>query len=128
MPVTWTVEPGGRYIVLSTVNPHTFAEWKAAMLEIFATAKAGQQLRILTDRRTCEPLTTAFVGQKTDFFTTHQSAFVGGREAILVADDTGFGMGRMTELRAALDNPHFTIQVFRNYHAAVSWLTGSAHP
>jgi hypothetical protein len=123
MPVTWTVEPEGRFVILLPLDPSTFDEWRTAMTEILAAPIARPHLAMLVDRRQAETITTEFVRQMAGFFSQHQKALGGSRRAILVKDDAGFGMGRMTELTSALENPDSAIHVFRSYDEAVSWLT-----
>jgi hypothetical protein len=123
MPVTWSIEPGGRFVVLLPADPSTFEEWRAAMVEILASPIARPQLSMMVDRREVETITTEFVVQMIGFFSQRQAAFSGSRTAIVVGDDSGFGMGRMTELKSALENPASTIRVFRNYDEGVRWLT-----
>jgi hypothetical protein len=122
MPVTWTVEPGRRFVVLVPIDPSSFDEWRTAMLEILEAPIARPHLAMLVDRCRNEPITTEFVAQMTDFFTAHATALAGSRTAVLVNDDAAFGMARMTEMRSALENPDSTIRVFRGYDEAVRWL------
>jgi hypothetical protein len=123
MPVTWSIEPGGRFVVLLPADPSTFEEWRAAMVEILASPIARPHLAMMVDRREVETITTEFVVQMIGFFSQRQAAFSGSRTAIVVGDDSGFGMGRMTELKSALENPASTIRVFRDYDEGVRWLT-----
>ena len=123
MSVTWSIEPEGRFVVLLPADPSTFEEWRTAMLEILASPIARPHLAMIVDRRKAETVTTEFVVQMIGFFSKHQAAFSGSRTAVVVSDDSGFGMGRMTELKSALDNPGSTIRVFRSYDEGVRWLT-----
>jgi len=93
------------------------------MLEILGSPIARPHLAMIVDRREAETLTTDFVVQMIGFFSQRQAAFSGSRTAIVVRDDSGFGMARMTELKSALENPASTIRVFRDYDEAVRWLT-----
>lgn len=124
MPVSWIVEPEGRFVVLLPTDPATFDEWRTAMLAVLAAPASRPRLKMLIDRRKSEPVSVGFVNQMTDFFAAHQSALSGSRRAIVVSDDAGFGMARMTELKSALENPDSKARVFRSYSEAVVWLTG----
>lgn len=124
MPVTWSVEPEGEFVVLLPQDPSTFDEWRTAMLDILASPNARPHLSMMVDRRKAETVTTDFVVQMIGFFSQHQEAFAGSRTAIVVSDDSGFGMGRMTELKSALENPASTIRVFRSYDEGARWLKG----
>ena len=124
MPVSWTVEPEGRFVVLLPTDPATFDEWQAAMLAVLAAPVSRPRLKMLIDRRKGEPVSVGFVNQMTDFLATHQSALSGSRRAIVVGDDAAFGMARMTELKSTLENPDSMARVFRSYSEAILWLTG----
>jgi len=93
------------------------------MVEILASPIARPRLAMMVDRREVETITSDFVVQMIGFFSQRQAAFAGSRTAIVVKDDSGFGMGRMTELKSALENPASTIRVFRDYDEGVRWLT-----
>ena len=73
-----------------------------------------------------ETPSTAFVQAMATFLSRHQAKIAGTRAAIAVRDDSGFGMGRMTELKASLENPDAMIRPFRGYDEAVRWLTDPA--
>jgi hypothetical protein len=123
MPLSWTIEPERRFVVLTPADPSTFDEWRAAMLEILASPMAAPHLSLLVDRRQTEPIAIDFVNHMADFFSQRQQALAGSRTAVLVSDDAGFGMARMMELKSQLDNPTATIRAFRTYDDAVRWLT-----
>jgi hypothetical protein len=57
------------------------------------------------------------------YLADHHERIAGTRAAIVVRDDTGFGAGRMTELKASLRIPDAAIGTFREYADAVKWLT-----
>jgi hypothetical protein len=126
MPVSWTVEPEGRFVVLVPIDPSTIEEWRTAMLEILQAPISRPRLTMLIDRRQSEPVSAAFVAQMTNFLAQHQKELSGSRRAILASDDAGFGMGRMTELMSQLENSDSMVRVFRTYDAAVEWLTGES--
>jgi hypothetical protein len=93
------------------------------MLDVLAAPVSRPRLKMLIDRRNSEPVSVGFVNHMTDFFATHQQALAGSLRAIVVSDDVGFGMARMTELKSALENPDSVARVFRSYSEAVLWLT-----
>jgi hypothetical protein len=124
MPVSWTVEPQGRFVVLVPIDPSTIEEWRTAMLEVLQAPISRPHLTMLIDRRQSEPVSAEFVTQIINFLARHQKELAGSRRAILAGDDAGFGMGRMTELMSQLENADSTVRVFRTYDAAVEWLTG----
>lgn len=123
MPITSAVDSRGRFTVVSVVDPYTIEDWCAAMLLVWDSAAFREQRALLIDRRRAEPLSVAFVDTMTRFLTEHHAKISGTRTAIVVRDDSGFGMGRMTELRASIENPDAVIRPFRVYDDAVRWLT-----
>jgi hypothetical protein len=121
MPITWTIDSAKRFAVLSVIDPYTIEEWRAAMLETFEDAAFRQYSTLLVDRRGSKPPTRSFVEAMTQFFASHKDQ-IAARTAIVVRDDAGFGMGRMTELKSELETPGTTIRTFRTYDDAVRWL------
>jgi hypothetical protein len=78
---------------------------------------------VLVDRRLSAMPTTAFVDAVVTFFSAHKSQLANMRAAIVVRDDGGFGMGRMVGSKAEMVNQRIDIRPFRDYEAAVQWLT-----
>jgi hypothetical protein len=78
---------------------------------------------VLIDRRGAEPLTTEVVNQMVAFLAKHQRELSGGRVAVVVSDETSFGMTRMVQLRSTIDVPDGNIRPFRTYDEAVDWLS-----
>ena len=125
MPITAAVDSSARFTVVSVTDPYTMEEWCGAMLDVWDSPPFKQHRALLIDRRRSEPLTVTFVDTMTRFLAEHQGKIAGSRTAIVVRDDTGFGMGRMTELRASVESPAAMIRPFRDYDDAVRWLTGA---
>jgi hypothetical protein len=123
MPITATLDPSEQFTRVSVVDPYSIEEWCAAMLEIWDSAPFRVHRALLIDRRFAEPLSVPFVETMTGFLAEHHKKIAGTRTAIVVRDDTGFGMGRMTELRASVESPDAVIRPFRGYDDAVRWLT-----
>jgi hypothetical protein len=125
MPITAALDSTGRFVIVSVIDPYTIEEWCATMLAVWEGPDFARHRALLIDRRRAEPLSVAFVDTMTRFLAEHQRKISGSRTAIVVRDDTGFGMGRMTELKASIENPDAAIRPFRDYHDAVHWLTVS---
>jgi hypothetical protein len=117
------VDPTGRFVILTVIDPYTIEQWRAAILATFDNPLFREHRTLLVDRRGTEPVTAAFVAAMTQFFTTHQDQ-IAIRTAIVVDDEAGFGMGRMTALKAEFGSPDMTIETFRSYADAVRWLAG----
>ena len=126
MPLTANIDSSAPFAVVSITDPYTIEEWRAAMLVVWESPAFGSHRAILIDRRRSETPSTAFVEAMATFLSRHQARIAGTRAAIVVRDDSGFGMGRMTELKASLENPDAMIRPFRDYDQAVRWLTDPA--
>ena len=123
MPVSWTIEPEGRFVVLVPTDPSTIDEWRTAMLAVLDAPISRPRLRMLIDRRKSATVSTEFVTEMIRFFAEQQKSLSGSRRAIVVRDDAAFGMARMTQLMSRLDNADSTVRVFRDYDEAILWLT-----
>jgi len=128
MPLHWMVHPSARFAVLSVSDPHTFEEWRSTVLAMMAaTTAVNPRMSLLVDRRQATPPSLEDVKQMVQFFETNRCALSGRSAAVLVADDAGFGMARMIELRSRLELPDGIIRVFRRYDDAVGWLKRQRH-
>jgi hypothetical protein len=123
MPVNWAVHASGRFAVLTIEDPHTFEEWRSTVLAMVAATSADPQMCLLVDRRHSTPPSLEEVKQMIDFFEQNRPVLARRSAAIVVADDAGFGVARMIELRSRLELPDGTIRVFREYDHAFRWLT-----
>jgi hypothetical protein len=125
MPITSAVDATGRFTLVSVIDPYTIEDWCAAMLLVWDSDAFRTHRALLIDRRQAKPLSVSFVDTMTRFLSEHHAKIAGSRTAIVVPDDSGFGMGRMTELRASVESPDAMIRPFRDYDDAVRWLTAS---
>jgi hypothetical protein len=125
VPIEWTVDPTDRFVILTVIDPYTIDQWRAAIVAMFDNSMFREHRALLVDRRRTEPITTAFVASMTEFFVAHRDQ-IATRTAIVVADEAGFGMGRMTSLKAEFGTPEMAIQTFRDYADAVRWLSDGA--
>jgi hypothetical protein len=124
MPVATRVPPNSRFAIVSITDPYTVEEWRAAAIALIASDFCREHGRVLVDRRRAAAPTTAFVETMTHFLAAHRCALSGKRAAVVVADEAAFGMSRMTELMAQPETPEVFIRTFRDYDAAVDWLSG----
>jgi hypothetical protein len=123
MPLHWTVHPSARFTVLFVTDPHTFEEWRKTVLAMMtATSAMNPRMSLLVDRRQATPPSVEEVKQMVQFFEANRWTLSGRSAAVVVADDAGFGMARMIELRSRLELPDGIIRVFRSYDDAVVWL------
>jgi hypothetical protein len=122
MPVRSSADSDGRFAIVTVTDPYTIGEWRAGMLAAVNEPAYRTGRRILIDRRASEAPTTAFVDLMIRFAAEHATEVGSARAAIVVRDITGFGMGRMTELKTHESNPTATVRVFREYAEAISWL------
>lgn len=126
MPVSWATHPSGRFAVLTIEDPHTFEEWRSTVLTMVAATAATPEMCLLVDRRHSTPPSSEEVKQMIAFFEHNRPVLARRSAAIVVADDAGFGVARMIELRSRLELPDGTIRVFRKYDDAVRWLTDTS--
>lgn len=125
MPVVTKVPPNSRFAIVSITDPYTVEEWRAAAIALLASDFCRDHGRVLVDRRRATAPTTAFVETMAHFLAAHRPALSGKRAAVVVADEAAFGMSRMTELMAQPGTPEVFIRTFRDYDAAVHWLSGT---
>lgn len=123
MPITWRVEPGGRFVLLTIVDPYTVDEWCDAVAEIL---DARSPMTLLVDRRRTQSLTKATVEGFNRFFNEHQQSLVGGRCAIVLNSGVYFEIAGM--LRTVLRIPNTSVRTFQDYDQAVAWLTQESDP
>ena len=122
MPIVTELPPNSRFAILSITDPYSIEEWRTAATALLGSDFCREHGRVLVDRRSASAPPTAFVETMTHLFAAHRSALSGKRAAVLVADDAGFGMSRMTELIAQLEAPEVFIRTFRDYETAIEWL------
>ena len=127
MPLDWMVHPSGQFAMLSVSDPYTFEEWSTTVLAMLvATGAQNPKMSLLVDRRRATAPSPEEVKQMVQFFERNRHALSGRSAAVVVSDDSGFGMARMIELRSRLELPDGIIRVFRSYDDAIVWLTGQA--
>jgi len=120
MPITWSVEPDGRFVLYTVVDPYTVDEWRDAMTAIIESTAVTLPLTLLVDRRGTQSLSKAAVEGFNRFFTDHQQAIAGGRCAIVLSSGVYFEMAGL--LRAVLRIPNTSVRTFQDYDEAVAWL------
>jgi hypothetical protein len=121
----WNLRPETHSVKFTWHDPYTFSEWRAAMSKILAHPEYEPGFRFLVDRRGAPAPSATFITQMANFFDAHRAELQGVRAALIVRDDAGFGMGRMTELMVNVRNPTMAVRVFRDAVEAERWLTTS---
>jgi hypothetical protein len=121
MPITWNVEPDGRFVLFTVVDPYTLDEWRDAMMAILESPTVSLPLTLLVDRRGTHTLSKATVEAFNRFFTEHQQRLSGGRSAIVLSSGVYFEIAGM--LRTVLRIPNTSVRTFQDYDEAVRWLT-----
>jgi hypothetical protein len=121
MPITWSVEPDGRFVLFTVVDPYSLDEWRDAMMAILESPTVGLPLTLLVDRRGTHSLSKATVEGFNRFFTEHQQSLSGGRSAIVLSSGVYFEIAGM--LRTVLRIPNTSVRTFQDYDEAVRWLT-----
>jgi hypothetical protein len=121
MPITWSIESGGRFVRMSIADPYTIDEWRDTVTTILESPAVHSPLRLLVDRRDTQSLTKAMVEGINRFFAEHQQGLAGVRAAVLLSRGVYFEMARM--LRTVVRIPNTSVRTFRDYDEAVEWLT-----
>ena len=121
MPISWTREAAGIVRVLVS-DPYTSAQWRQVMDEILSS-HPEPPLRILSDRRAATSLDERMIADMLNFLRANTARIRGSRVAVVVADTASFGMVRMLEIRADLDDVPVVLRVFRDHHEAADWLS-----
>jgi len=125
MPITWSVEPGGRFVLFTVVDPYTIEEWRESMTAILYSRDVSSPLTLLVDRRGTQPLTQATVDEFSRYFNEHRERLTGGRCAIVLSYGVDFEIAGM--LRTVVRIPDASVRTFRDYDEAVAWLTRGSH-
>ena len=123
MPLALTTDSAGRFVVVTITDPYDIREWQRGATALFGDPLYRTRRAALVDRRHCTPPDTPFVSEMMRFCAGHRADLAGTTAAVVVRDDAAFGMSRMAELRVGIENPDFTLLTFRDYDAAVRWLT-----
>jgi hypothetical protein len=123
MPIVLSTNPAGRFAVVTFKDPYTIEEWREATLAMLQDPVYRERSAVLIDLRQSAPMSAAFVAWAVDFFAWHTTQVSGMGAAVVVSDEAGVGMGRMTELRSEFLSPEAAISTFRSYVDAVRWLT-----
>lgn len=124
MPVTWSTNPTQPFAVLTITDPYTFDDWRRAAVALLDVPQYQMRRAILVDRRHATALTTAVVDSMVAFLDTHRDR-VATRTAVVVSDDTSYGMGRMIEPKNETRHPEMSIRTFRDMDRAIAWLSGA---
>src|SRR5262245_249551 len=120
MPITWSVEPDGRFVLFTVLDPYTIDDWRDAMTAIIESTEVSLPLTLLVDRRGTQSLSKATVEGFNRFFTEHQPAIAGGRCAIVLSSGVYFEIAGL--LRGVLRIPNTSVRTFQDYDEAVAWL------
>jgi hypothetical protein len=124
MPLTWSVDPTERFVVLTIRDPYTLEQWTAAVLDLLENPVFRSTRAIVIDRRGVEAPSVGFVAPVIEFMAAH-AADLARRAAVVVSngDAAAFGMARMIALRAEFETPATKLRVFYGYADAVNWVT-----
>ena len=120
MPVSWNIDPAGRFVLLIVVDPYTIDDWRDAVTAILESPAGRSPLKLLVDRRGTQSLTREMVEAFNRFFAEHERDIAGVRAAIILSSGVYFEMARM--LRSVLRIANTSVRTFRDYDEAVEWL------
>jgi hypothetical protein len=122
MPVTWSADAELRRAVLTFIDPYTLAEWEDAMHGILNVSELGNGFDVIVDRRHAKTASVAFVSGMVRFFEQHAARLADTRAAVVVGNESAYGMARMTSTLGEARVPGFTIEVFYDLERAEEWL------
>jgi hypothetical protein len=124
MPVTWSVDSVLRRAILTFSDPYTLHEWEEAMRAVLATPELASGFSLLVDRRDAKTASVAFVSGMVRFFAQNAARLARTRVAVVVSNESAYGMARMTSTLGESRVPGFTIEAFYDYDRAEQWLAG----
>src|SRR4051812_14166369 len=122
MPITVTSGRSDRFACVTVTGSYTFDEWSAAISKALASSSYRQTGALLIDRRRSNPPTTELVDRMTRYIAEHEPDLRSSCIAIVASDDVGFGMARMTEMKAEHASPGTATRAFRDIDEAIGWL------
>lgn len=120
MPISWSVETDGRFVLFTVVDPYTIDDWRETMTAILECPSVRLPLTLLVDRRGTQSLSKATVEGFNRFFTDRHEALSGGRCAIVLSSGVYFEIAGM--LRTVLSIPNTSVRTFQDYDEALAWL------
>jgi hypothetical protein len=123
MPITWTADPEQPFVFVWISDPYTFDEWRTALVALSATPAYQTHRTILADRRQAAAPTQAFANDMVEFLRGHPET-IARHAAVVVGDDTSYGMSRMIELKTEVQHPELKMRTFRDMNRAIAWLSG----
>ena len=124
MPITWSVDRDGRFVLFVVVDPYTIDEWRETMTAILESPSVRLPLTLLVDRRGTQSLSRTMVEGFNRFFTERQDVLSGGRCAIVLSSGVYFEIAGL--LRAVLSIPNSSVRTFQDYDEALEWLVPEA--
>jgi hypothetical protein len=123
MPITWSYDAPRNVVILRLESSYTFDEWRAKMNAILAAVPPDYlPIRFLVDQRLAATPSVGVATSMVDYFTEQAARWHGSRAAIIVSDDSGYGMARLVAIRTELADIRFYLEVFRELEDALRWL------
>ena len=126
MPISVYPGHGAVFTTLAVVDPYTYEQWASAMKDAVATASFQETRALIVDRLGAGPISNDFLEKMLLFGRAHATDLSGCRIAMVVGDDTSFGVGRMAQLRSEFEFPTLAVRPFRTLDAADEWLKRKA--
>ena len=126
MPISVYPGRGEQFTTLAVVDPYTYEEWASAFAHAIESPAFQQSRAVIVDRLNASPISNEFLERMLLFGRAHAQELSGSRIAIVVADETSFGVARMAQLRSEFEFPTLLIRPFRTIDAANDWLKRKA--
>ena len=121
MPITYTIDPAQRLVLVTIREPYTLDDIRTIIPTMLADPRYVPGFSGLIDRRGVEDVpTTPHVQQAVRLLSAHAAAFGPCRWAVVVDRIATYGMGRMT---ATLLQPSgLTLEICTTLEQAYRWL------
>ena len=121
MPITYTIDKQKRFIKRTMSDTVTLDEILANIDEVMNHPDYQPGMRSLTDvRPLLRHVSPQDVRQLAHFLIGRGERIRGGRAAVVVTQEVGFGMARMLELLT--QNAPLSVGVFKDPNEAYEWL------
>jgi hypothetical protein len=121
-PLQYEIDVPHRRVHVRYHRQPRFDEWETTMDEVFRDARLDTGFGIVLDRREVQrAASTDYIRRMVEFIDVKNEKFGQMLWAIVVADLTSFGVGRMAEQIAN----GATIRTFLNFEQALEWLGSS---
>lgn len=120
MPITYSVDPSHRRVVLRPTDARRVGEWETVLADLMDDPRFAPGTDLVIDATDAEPIDPAILRRAVAFYRAHAGFLGHSRWAVVVRDPAGYGMARMAQGLAGSDAPE--LEIFWNMADALAWL------